>query len=146
MHLLLPPLAEQKRITAKVDKLVHLVDQLGDQLTQERATAKDLATTFVTTITGIQIKEKEKMKAPKMELVSALKVGASPKQKDEAPLTSLLTKNKGELSAKALWNHSGLKIDEFYQQLKTEMANGWIIEPEKAVMREVTADSVDRNC
>jgi type I restriction enzyme S subunit len=52
-------------------------------------------------------------------------------------LVRLITKHEGELSAKALWQQSGLEIDAFYQQLKTEMANGWIVEPEKTVMKEV---------
>jgi hypothetical protein len=36
-----------------------------------------------------------------------------------------------------LWGSSGLEIDTFYQQLKTEMANGWIVQPEAAYMKEV---------
>lgn len=136
----IPALEEQKRIVAKIDQLLELVDQLALRIIRKYATANDLAVAMVAAITGTQIKEQEKMKAPKMELVSKLKVGTSPKQKDQAPLTSLLTKNKGELSAKMLWTHSGLEIAEFYQQLKTEMTNGWIVEPEKAVMREVTAN------
>ena len=136
----IPHIVEQKAILQKVNSLVILYQKATAQSIQEANLASDLAAAIVGRVTGTQFKEQEKMKAPKMELVSALKVGASPKLKDQAPLTSLLTKNKGELSAKALWSHSGLKIDEFYQQLKTEMTNGWIIEPEKAVMREVTAD------
>ena len=135
-----PPIEEQKRILEKANNLIELVNYLESNLQRSQTLSQELAVASVVKITGTQFKEQEKMKAPKMALVSALKVGASPKPKDQAPLTSLLTKNEGELSAKTLWSHSGLKIEEFYQQLKTEMANGWIIEPEKAVMREVTAN------
>ena len=80
------------------------------------------------------------MKAPKTELVSRLQTRNKPNAADPAPLTKLLTDHNGELPAKALWQRSGLEIDAFYQQLRTEMANGWIIEPEKAVMKEIEAD------
>ena len=136
----IPHIIEQKAILQKVNSLVMLYQKATAQSIQEANLASDLAAAIVGRVTGTQFKEQEKMKAPKMELVSKLKVGTSPKQKDQAPLTSLLTKNKGELSAKMLWTHSGLEIAEFYQQLKTEMTNGWIVEPEKAVMREVTAN------
>lgn len=80
------------------------------------------------------------MKAPKTELVSRLQTKNTPNANDLAPLAKLITEHDGELSAKALWQRSGLKIDAFYQQLRTEMANGWIIEPEKAFMQEIEAD------
>jgi len=80
------------------------------------------------------------MKAPKTELVSRLQTKNTPNADDSAPLAKLLTEHNGELPAKALWQQSGLDIDAFYQQLRTEMAQGWIVEPEKAVMKEVAAD------
>ena len=73
----------------------------------------------------------------KTELVSRLETPKEPKATDDAPLAKLLAKHKDELTAKTLWQQSELEIDAFYQQLRTEMANGWIIEPEKAVMKEV---------
>ncbi|MCG8335306.1 MAG: type I restriction endonuclease subunit S, partial [Proteobacteria bacterium] len=69
---------------------------------------------------------------PKTELVSKLKLAKKPKIKDQAPLSALLAKSSNGLSATSLWNNSGLSIDEFYRQLKTEMKNGWIVEPQKA--------------
>ncbi len=77
------------------------------------------------------------MKAPKTELVTRLRLARSPEQKDSASICSILAKHGNELSAKALWNYSGLSIDDFYNRLKTEMANGWIVEPQKAEMRIV---------
>jgi type I restriction enzyme S subunit len=48
--LALPPLAEQRRIVAKVDQLMALVDQLETQLSASRATAKNLLEAVVTEI------------------------------------------------------------------------------------------------
>jgi type I restriction enzyme S subunit len=134
----IPPLAEQKRIVTKVDELMAVVDKLEKQQKQKNEVAALYAQTAVAEITGTEIKEQKKMKAPKTELVTRLELGKKPKASDNAPLAKLITKHKG-LSAKALWQQSGLEIDAFYQQLKTEMAKGWIVEPEKAVMKEVTA-------
>ncbi len=43
----LPPLAEQRRIVAKVDQLMALVDQLETQIAASRATAKNLLEALV---------------------------------------------------------------------------------------------------
>lgn len=47
----LPPLAEQRRIVAKVDQLMALVDQLETQLAASRATAKNLLEALVAELT-----------------------------------------------------------------------------------------------
>ncbi len=47
----LPPLAEQRRIVAKVDQLMALVDQLETQLTASRATAANLLSAVVAELT-----------------------------------------------------------------------------------------------
>ena len=136
----LPPTDEQHQIVTRVGQLMALVDQLDELLNQKTKHAEAYAQAAVNSITGIEIKEQEKMKAPKTELISRLQTKRKPKDTAKAPLTKLIGKHKGELSAKALWQHSGLEIDIFYQKLKTEMANGWIVEPEKAVMKEVETD------
>jgi type I restriction enzyme S subunit len=135
----LPPLAEQRRIVAKVDQLMALVDQLEQQQSQKSKVAAAYAQSTVIAITGAQTKEVEPMKAPRTELITKLDIGVKPKATDLAPLANLIAKSKDGLSAKALWQQSGLEIAAFYQQLKTEMAKGWIDEPEPAVMKEVEA-------
>ena len=47
----LPPLAEQRRIVAKVDQLMALVDQLESQLTASRASAEKLMEAVVAELT-----------------------------------------------------------------------------------------------
>jgi type I restriction enzyme S subunit len=47
-----PPLAEQRRIVAKVDQLMALVDELETQLAASRATAKNLLEALVAELTG----------------------------------------------------------------------------------------------
>ena len=77
------------------------------------------------------------MKAPKTVLVSTLQLGVTPANGDQAPLAAILIRNNGQLAARTLWNSSGLDIAAFYQQLKTEMAKGWITQPEVAYMKAV---------
>ncbi|MFT5031868.1 MAG: type I restriction enzyme S subunit, partial [Candidatus Binatia bacterium] len=48
----LPPLAEQRRIVAKVDQLMALVDELETQLAASRATAKNLLQALVAELTA----------------------------------------------------------------------------------------------
>jgi type I restriction enzyme S subunit len=48
----IPPLAEQRRIVAKVEQLMALVDALETQLTASRATAKNLLDALVTELTN----------------------------------------------------------------------------------------------
>jgi type I restriction enzyme S subunit len=48
----IPPLAEQRRIVAKVDQLMALVDALETQLTASRATAKNLLDALVAELTN----------------------------------------------------------------------------------------------
>ena len=134
-----PPKQEQDRIVAIVDALFSHCDRLMAQLARKEATASNLAQASIEAITGIRTEEHEEMKAPKTELVSRLRLGVSPADKDQAPLAALLIRNQSELAAKALWQASGLEIDDFYRQLKTEMARGWIVEPEPAYMLEVAA-------
>lgn len=136
----LPPIDEQRQIIAKVDQQMSLIAQLEELQNKKTRVADAFAQAAISAITGTEIEEPERMKAPKTELVSRLQASSKPKAADQAPLAGLLAKHKGELAAKTLWQQSGLDIDAFYQQLRTEMANGWIVEPEKAVMKEIEAN------
>ncbi len=128
----LPPLNEQKQIAKKIQSLISLCDAFQIQLVNSRKVAEQLAKSIIESITGISTEKKENMKAPKTELITKLKLVKKPGVKDKAPLSALLAQNNDELSAKTLWTRSGLTIDAFYRQLKTEMVNGWIEESQKA--------------
>ncbi len=137
----IPSLSEQHRIVAMVESLMVTCDKLQSQLKKARSIAENLAKAVVEEITGISVEKKEKMKAPKTELVSKLRLVKKPTKKQNAPLSAHLAKHNDELSAKALYGYSKLSIDDFYRQLKTEMASGWIEEPEKAVVKIVEEKS-----
>jgi Restriction endonuclease S subunits len=135
----IPPLEEQVRIVSRVYRLIAFCSRLEAYLSTAKPLASALAIASTSSIIGVRIEDKEKMKAPKTELISTLRIGVSPTNGNHAPLATILIRNNGELSAKALWNTSGLEIDAFYQQLRTEMAKGWIVQPEVAYMKEVEA-------
>jgi type I restriction enzyme S subunit len=132
-------LSEQVEILGKVKALTTSCNGLKEQRRNAMRTACELPTTAVVSITGIRIEDKEEMKAPRTELVARLRIGVSPADNDQAPLAALLIRNQGELAAKALWQMSGLEIDDFYRQLKTKTALGWIVQPEPAYVRQVAA-------
>jgi type I restriction enzyme S subunit len=136
-----PPLEEQERIVAQVVELIAQADMLEAQRLRRDAIADDFAQAAVAAIAGTASKESKPMKAPETELVTRLEIAArATKPGSNEPLASLLARQNGPLSAKELWQRSGLAIEAFYQQLKTEQAAGWIIEPEPARMREIKAD------
>jgi type I restriction enzyme S subunit len=131
-----PPIEEQRIIVRKIQRFIAICDEMQSQIDKENRVHANLSHAAIASITGIQVQEVEKMKAPKTELVTKLKLKVSPNNKDRAPLSAILAKHQGELSAKELWNYSGLEVDTFYQQLKTEIARGWVVEPEKAQVIE----------
>jgi type I restriction enzyme, S subunit len=133
----LPPMAEQRAIVEKAKHMLSLCEQLVTSQELARTVAESFAIAAIASITGIQAEDKEKMKTPKTELVSTLRIGVSPTNREQAPLAAILIRSNGEMPAKTLWQTSGFEIDVFYQQLKTEMVKGWIVQPELAHMREV---------
>jgi type I restriction enzyme, S subunit len=135
-----PPKDEQDRIVRLVDALFVHCDRLADQLSRKQQTAANLAQASVAAITGIRTEERFEMKAPKTELLSNLRLSGTPPAADEtAPLAALLARNPSGTAAKSLWGASGLDIDAFYRQLKMEMAQGWIVQPDVATVREVAS-------
>jgi type I restriction enzyme, S subunit len=137
LRLSVPPYEEQERIVQRTESLLSWCDQLSLQLDRSRSLAGQLANAFTAAVTSIRIEDKEKMKAPKTELVSNLRIGITPTSREQAPLATILVRHQGELPAKTLWGSSGMEIDHFYQQLKTEMARGWIVQPAVAYMKDV---------
>jgi len=139
----LPPVDEQKRILVAAHELMHSVATLKERLIAGNRCAAAFAAASVSSLTGIAIEqEEEPMKAPQTELVAPLRLGAAPDIKAQAPLSTILARHHGEMSAKDLWQRFGGEIDAFYAQLKTEVAHGWILEPAPAEMREKPAETV----
>jgi type I restriction enzyme S subunit len=140
----LPPIAEQHRIVARIAELMRFCDGLENQLHQSNELAERLATTCVTSITGITTEQNEEpMKAPQTELIALVRLGQAPDIKAQAPLATLLARHNGEMPAKDLWQRFGGEIDAFYAQLKTEVAHGWIVEPAGAEMRVSFAEAAE---
>ena len=133
----LPPQEVQDRIVEALEHYKILFDRLTTQVREARNIAELLAFAAISSLTGIQIENKEKMKIPKTELVSTLRIGVSPANSERATLAAILIRNNGEIAAKTLWQASGLEIDAFYKQLKAEMARGWIVQQEVAYMKEL---------
>lgn len=134
----LPPLDEQERIVTRIEELMQICDSLGHQLSSSRRVAELLATAVVSALTGIAVEKDENIavKAPQTELVAPLRIGTPPDVKAQAPLATILVRHQGEMAARDLWQRFGGEIDAFYAQLKTEVAHGWIAEPEVAQVRE----------
>ena len=121
--------------------LIARLKKLGQQQRTVNKVSEAFAQAAVAAITGTTSQDTKPMKAPKTELVTRLEVAArNSRPGSSEPLAALLAEQDGPLSAKSLWQRSGLPIETFYQQLKTEKAAGWIIEPEPAQMREVKED------
>lgn len=133
----LPPRAEQRRIVDRVDDLVASVDRMAEQQQERDIAAGTIANAFVVSLTGANADKGEGMKAPKTELVSVVKIGKKQDSRTRAPLAALLKNHNGELAAKSLWEQSGLAIDAFYEQLKTEITQGLVAPPVEAEMKIV---------
>jgi type I restriction enzyme S subunit len=143
----LPPLAEQRRIVARVAQLMRLCDVLEDQLRNASNVAERMVVATIASITGITTEQEEDqpMKAPQTELISQLRLGTFPNIKAQAPLATILARHNGEMSARDLWQRWGADkgIDAFYTQLKTEVAHGWVQEPDVAEMRQKASDRAE---
>ncbi|WP_256350675.1 type I restriction endonuclease subunit S [Enterobacter sp. ENT02] len=133
----LPSLKEQERILLALNRLLHHCDSLEKQAASRIELSTQLAACTISGLAGLTIEQQEEpMKAPQTELIAPLRLGAAPDIKAQAPLATILARHHGELSAKDLWQRFGGEIDDFYTQLKTEVAHGWILEPTPAEVRE----------
>lgn len=141
-YLLVPPLNEQNRIASRIEKLLNIVDLLENTRENVEEMGERLARSSVAKLTGTETKDDEghgSMKTPTTKLITRILLKKKV-EKTHAPLAWILEKSESDVSAKELWRKSGLKIDAFYSQLKIEMDNGWISEPEKGYMEEVEAN------
>ncbi len=134
----IPPLKEQRAILKKLDSLTEACLAWRHQLEKKLVRSALLAKATIASITGIAIQneEDEPVKAPQTELIAPLRLGQTPDVRSKAPLATLLVRQNGEMSATDLWQRFGGEIDAFYDQLKIEVARGWIQEPAVAEMRE----------
>ncbi|WP_337178548.1 restriction endonuclease subunit S [Hydrogenophaga borbori] len=134
----LPPIAEQHRILEAAGAMSSVVATLRDQSLAARRCGELYAAAAVSALTGITIEQDEDtaVRAPQTELVAPLRLAVAPDVKAQAPLATILARHEGEMAARDLWQRFGGEIDAFYAQLKTEVAHGWIAEPEPAQVRE----------
>lgn len=135
----IPPIEEQRRIVKKVDELWGITNLL-EQFAALRREISDQFSVDVCKVFTEKAGMGDKMKPPNLQIRTVLRQADALIDHDENTLVSLLAANQKEMSAKSLWKQSGLEIDEFYRRLKVEIANGWIVEPEPATVREVEAD------
>jgi type I restriction enzyme, S subunit len=138
-----PPRLEQDQIVNLVDRLLEVSDHYAGELQRKQRIATDFAGVAVSTLTGIGSQQggEVPMKVPQTELIAQVRLCKAPDTSAQAPLATILARHQGELSARDLWQRYGGEIDAFYSQLKTEVAHGWIAEPEVAEMREQPADA-----
>jgi type I restriction enzyme S subunit len=132
----IPPLDEQRSILEKLNALTSRCNTWRDQLQHRQTMASLFAGAAVASVTGVTAEPEENaaLKAPQTQLIALLRLGRTPDAKVEAPLATIITRQNGELAAKDLWQRFGGEIDAFYAQLKAEVAQGWIIEPQVAEM------------
>lgn len=131
----LPPVSEQEEIVRRVERLTDLVRQLSNMKDEQKLVSERFAEAAIEAITNSNSVGSISVKPPEVKIVTSLSRAKKPPKNANAPLADLLAGE--DLSAKVLWQRSGLEIDRFYAQLKTEIANGWIAEPEPATVKEV---------
>lgn len=127
----IPPLSEQKRIISKVQSLITLCDQLKLSIIEANSTQLYLAESIVEKALGrtlaVKLEAKEEKKA--MKISTELSLG-SVTYGTTAILAPLISESGAD--AKSVWSKSGLKLPEFYRQLKLEITSGFIAKPAKA--------------
>jgi type I restriction enzyme, S subunit len=136
-----PPVAEMKRILERMRQINALCDDLIRDRSKTLKLSQLWSIAAVASLTGIRIEQDEdtSVKVPKTQLIAPLRLGKAPSAKTEAPLARELVRHNGEMLANDLWQRFGGEIDAFYAQLKHEVAQGWIREPEPADVRVVEA-------
>lgn len=134
----IPSLEEQRRTLDALAAINAICEEWRRELRHKLDLAWMLAAASVSALTGISIAQDEDtaVKAPQTEVIALLRLATPPDAKSHAPLATILARHNGEMTARDLWQRFGVEIDAFYAQLKTEVARGWIAEPEPAQVRE----------
>lgn len=162
----IPPLAEQRRIISKVTQLMSFCDNLEYRVQQAQSDINRILEQVTNDLTGMKesriektqkdstLKNSDKQKERILETSNEINRKATlilserikKLSKDEliiigedmkAILAEILRKNNFRMTAKELWRASGLEIDDFYAQLKTEVDEGLIREPERKTKESV---------
>jgi len=136
----LPPKPVQIAIMQTLNRLIDRCRDLEMKIAEERRSAEEMAKASISSLTGINIAQVEdtNVKLPKNELLAFIRSGTAPSVSAHAPLTTILSRHNGEMSAHDLFQRYGNEdIEAFYAQLKMEVAHGWIQEPAVAEMREL---------
>lgn len=138
-----PPIEMLPEILHGLRSNHQMCENLSNQLKEKLEVSEKLVRAAVNSITGISLVEEgpATVKAPQTELIAPLRLGNVPDATAQAPLTTILARQNGELPARDLWQRFGGEIDAFYAQLKTEVAHGWIAEPAVAEMLERPAEA-----
>ena len=127
----IPPIEEQQRIVNKIVKLFELCDSIKNLISEAQNTQLRLATTIVNSALGrssfIKLEEKKERKA--MKISTELSLGSVAYDKS-AILAPIIGESGGD--AKSIWYKCGLTLPDFYKQLKSEIASGFVSKPAKA--------------
>jgi type I restriction enzyme, S subunit len=146
MEIPLPPLAEQKRIAAEVERRLSAIARIAKQVTVALEQTSQLRVSlFYRALSGKLVEQQHQdepaskllghIRAIKEERVKQPRVWAVPPDRIKKENLSMLTledikpthladilrQHNRPLDAKALWKESQLSVDDFYAQLKKEL-------------------------
>lgn len=134
MFIAIPPLAEQKRIVAKIDQLMSLCEQLKKLLGKTQTTLMHLADSVVYDVIGEPVKniQDAENSTKIMKFTTILSLNHD-KFDEHAVIAPIVLELGGSADAKDVWNKTKLSLPEFYAQLKAEIEAQYIIKPARAV-------------
>jgi type I restriction enzyme S subunit len=146
LELPLPPLKEQKRIVAEVERRLRAIDNIAMQVKAALEQTTEFRTAIFHRALSGKLVNQNRSEEPAIELLSRIQKlkdqrAKQPKVRAIAPpkikleklpmltledikpthLADILRQHKSPLDAKALWKESQLTIDDFYAQLKKEL-------------------------
>lgn len=146
------PLDEQEEIVRQIKKYFALCDQLEGDFRKRDETQDKLALASVhavlnmprvitrTLVDTVSVSDEVKITETiikKIPSVMLRLVDIMKKRIADTVLAKLIQAQGTSLDAKELWQKSGLSIDDFYAQLKQEIKDGFIAEPDVAQLKLV---------